>query len=277
MVVLEKDNVFKCLCEVLSKRGDVSLAYLFGSVVEKSYSLHDVDVAILLKDKDPDEKLYALGSILAETASKLSINEDMVNLVDMERAPQSLLYNIIRYGMKIVGSEEVEHELIETLLVKYPDFKIELRTWMNLNPNPKVDSSIVESRIAELRRNVEYLRAEILTRSLSDITSSYKDQLAMERAMHRALEAIFDLCRHLISVHNLGLAESYAEYPKRLAENNLMPKDLAEDLMRFIGIRNMLVHRYLELDYSVLYNAVRHLVEEVFPKFVEWISNFMKR
>jgi hypothetical protein len=67
----------------------------------------------------------------------------------MEKVSQSLLYNIIRHGVKIVGEED-ELELVEMLLVKYPDFKIELRISMNLNPNPKVDSSILELKIAEL-------------------------------------------------------------------------------------------------------------------------------
>jgi hypothetical protein len=55
---------------------------------------------------------------------------------------------------------------------------------------------------------VKYLRGEIPTHSLSDITPNYKGQLAMEMAMYRALKAIFDLYRHLVSVHSLDLAES---------------------------------------------------------------------
>jgi len=47
-----------------------------------------------------------------------------------------------------------------------------------------------------------------------------------------------------------------------------MPRDLAEDLAKHAGLRNILVHRYLEIKREILYETV----EEIAGKFIEWLK-----
>lgn len=272
MRVLKRDLAMKCMRVVLGNKKEVLLAYLFGSVASKGCSLHDVDLAVLLKAKNARERIKTLADITVEASKALRVNEEKVNLVDMEDAPIALKYNILKYGVRIVGDERLERGLNEELLVKYPDLAQDLKMWMNMDSNPKVDESVMETRVSELKRNVEYLKTKILPQTPNAIASNFEKTLAMERALHRAIEAVLDTCRHLVSVHNLGLAESYGEYPKRLAEHGLMPQDLAKELMRLAGIRNILVHRYLTIKHDILYESVRNLVSNIYPKFMRWVT-----
>jgi len=100
----------------------------------------------------------------------------------------------------------------------------------------------------------------------------YKDILALERAIHRIIESMLDICRHLVSAYSLGLFESYGEYPRKLAEAGKMPRDLAEDLTKLIGLRNILVRRYLEIKKESLYKAAEEITEKIASKFIEWLK-----
>ena len=150
----------------------------------------------------------------------------------------------------------------------YLDIAIELRTWMKLNPEAKPDKLIMFSRIEEIKRNVNFLKSEVLSKSPHELT--YKDILALERAVHRIIEAMLNICRHLVSVYSLGLAESYSEYPRKLARAGKMLEDLAENVARLIGLRNILVHRYLEIDLAKLYESAKVITEKIAKKFIEW-------
>jgi uncharacterized protein YutE (UPF0331/DUF86 family) len=121
--------------------------------------------------------------------------------------------------------------------------------------DPKLDKIVIISRIGEIRRNTEFIKSEILSKKIEDL--NYKDILALERAMHKIIEAMLDICRHLVSVYSLGLAESYDEYPQKLAEANKMPKDLAEYITRLAGLRNILVNQYLEINNEIFYQTAK--------------------
>jgi hypothetical protein len=58
----------------------------------------------------------------------------------------------------------------------------------------------------------------------------------------------------------------------RLAEAGRMPRDLAEDLERLAGLRNILVHRYLEVRIDLLYKTAEETVERIAGEFIEWVK-----
>ena len=143
---------------------------------------------------------------------------------------------------------------------------IELKQWATLDP--KIDKTIIISRTEEIRKNTTFIKNEILSKKIEDL--NYKDTLALEGAMYKIIESMLDICRHLVSVYSLGLTESYGEYPQKLAKANKMPKDLAKDVTKLSGLRNILVHRYLEIRTEILYQAAKETVEKIINKFIEW-------
>ena len=62
--------------------------------------------------------------------------------------------------------------------------------------------------------------------------------------------------------------EEYREIPKRLLEVGILSQQLADELARAAGMRNILVHMYLEVDPVLVHDTVRdHL--DVFHEFAE--------
>lgn len=95
--------------------------------------------------------------------------------------------------------------------------------------------------------------------------------------MHRAIEAMLDICRHIVSANKLGLAEYYSDYPLRIAEANLIDNPTALQSSKLAKLRTMLIHQYTELDYEELLQEAEKLVHELAPKFTEWLRNFLTK
>jgi uncharacterized protein YutE (UPF0331/DUF86 family) len=83
----------------------------------------------------------------------------------------------------------------------------------------------------------------------------YKD--AAERNLHRAIEAIIDIGKVLISDKKLKIPESNREVFILLAENDLFPAEYLDLIFKMIGVRNIIVHSYDKIDDSVLYGILK--------------------
>jgi uncharacterized protein YutE (UPF0331/DUF86 family) len=176
-----------------------------------------------------------------------------------------MLSKILKEGIII----KAQPNIIEQLLQKAeqaPDAIIEIMHWSTFDP--KLDKMVIISRTEEIRKNTEFIKSEILSKKIEDL--NYKDMLALERAMQKIIEAMLDICRHLVSVYLLDLAESYEEYPQKLTRANKMPKDLAEYITRLAGLRNILVNRYLEINNEILYQTAKETTEKIVSEFIEW-------
>jgi len=175
----------------------------------------------------------------------------------------------------VKGDEKALKQLVDKASSTYPDALIELRIWSSLDPEPRLDPAVIASRVEEIRRNVRFLREEVLGKKPEEL--SYGEVLALERAVHRIIEAMLDICRHAVSAYALGLAESYGAYPRKLAQAGLMPEELAEDLAELAGLRNILARGCIEVDVSKLHSIARDIADRIAGEFTEWVKQLMQR
>jgi uncharacterized protein YutE (UPF0331/DUF86 family)/predicted nucleotidyltransferase len=261
---LTLDSTLPRLREVFEEFKGVEVAILFGSMVRDGFSAHDIDLALKLERED----LLEVGWIVFQIAKALHVNEDRVDVTLLNHANPILLSKILRDGIVIKAQPEAIEKLLQRAQ-QAPDASIEFKQWATLDP--KLDKAIIMSRVEEIKRNADFIRNEILCKRVEEL--NYKDTLALERAMHRIIEAMLDICRHMVSAYSLGFIESYGEYPEKLAKANKMPRDLAGKVAKLAGLRNILVHRYMEIKSEALYKAAKETVEEIVSEFMEWVKN----
>lgn len=78
-----------------------------------------------------------------------------------------------------------------------------------------------------------------------------------ERYLHLACEAVLDIAQHVIADRGYPQASSYRHAIEMLEEEGILDEDLSERLQRWMGFRNVLVHLYLEIDHSRVYDAIQ--------------------
>ncbi|MEM2964845.1 MAG: HepT-like ribonuclease domain-containing protein [Candidatus Bathyarchaeia archaeon] len=273
--MLKKNEVRRLIRSVLESDGNVLLAYLFGSTGRNAAQpLSDVDIAVLLKDSGLERQ----ADILWKVAKALRVPEDKIDVVDLSQAGLHLKYNILKEGVKIVD-KGFERGLVEKIVEEYPEARenlnILVRTW--LKEDPKINQAVILRRLDEVLRNAAFIRERYAHKPLEWVLEDPERTLALERSLERIIEAMMDACRHIVSAKRLGIIETYAEYPLRLAQHELMPKDLADKIAELIKLRNILAHRYLEIDYAKLREKAEETAEQTAPKFADWIKKFFSQ
>ncbi len=79
-----------------------------------------------------------------------------------------------------------------------------------------------------------------------------------ERYLQLAIQCTIDIGNHLLSDLKLRTPREYREIFLILAEGKILPESLAKKLASAAGLRNILVHDYMELDLKRIYDYLRH-------------------
>ena len=72
-----------------------------------------------------------------------------------------------------------------------------------------------------------------------------------------SIQATLDIAMHILAERKLRRPNTYRETFEILAENNIIPSDLATQLSDLAGFRNIIVHIYWELDLEEVYNILQ--------------------
>lgn len=99
---------------------------------------------------------------------------------------------------------------------------------------------------------------------------------ATESYIRRALEALLDLGRHILSKGFHRAVVEYKDIPVQLREVGVLSEAEAGLMREMAGYRNRMVHFYHEVSAEELYDIrVRHLqdIEQVLGALVNWINS----
>jgi uncharacterized protein YutE (UPF0331/DUF86 family) len=125
-----------------------------------------------------------------------------------------------------------------------------------------VRKPVVMARLAHLGnviRDLERLRA---LPSLARKTDSVAN-LALERAMQVAAEAVFDIGHHVLAGRGLDVPATYREVLPALARAGVIDAALLGRLEGLAGLRNILVHDYLTVESSRLWQLLDERHEDL--------------
>lgn len=116
-----------------------------------------------------------------------------------------------------------------------------------------IDAEVVRRRLGRLQRCLR--RLERLTPGLSD-----DDALDIaERNLQVAIQACIDIASHVLASNGESVPDTYGELFTALSRLGWLPPELASRLRRAVGMRNVLVHDYLDIDPVRLSDSLTHL------------------
>lgn len=121
-----------------------------------------------------------------------------------------------------------------------------------------VDPESIDARLehlAELLAELERIRAS--GRPAYD--ASFRDRLAAQHAIQLAIQICVDVGAHLIAELGPRMPDDYKGVFAVLQEPLGLSSKLVEGLSAAAGMRNVLVHVYLEVDDDKVWEALGHL------------------
>lgn len=105
-----------------------------------------------------------------------------------------------------------------------------------------IDREKIESKIDLIDRNLKKLGEK------GSEIENFWDQQGVKYTLQEIIEACIDISNHIISAEGFERPEEYREYFRVLGDENLIEKGLSEKLQQMAGFRNILVHRYQEVE-----------------------------
>jgi len=121
---------------------------------------------------------------------------------------------------------------------------------MNLN------RELIQKRCQDISDSLE--RLETIKKNTKEDFLKNKDlqDIASYRLLV-AIEAVLSLCFHVSAKKLEKIPGEYAECFIILADAEIIPRKLSEELKKMSRFRNMLVHRYWKIDYEIVFDILR--------------------
>lgn len=120
-----------------------------------------------------------------------------------------------------------------------------------------VDVPSIETRLQRLGDLIAELE-EIASAGRDAYETDFRTQLAAQHALQQAIQICIDIGAHVIAERGLTLPPDYRGVFGELRAAGLDP-DVAARLSNAAGMRNILVHGYLDVDDDVIWNALFEL------------------
>ncbi len=124
-------------------------------------------------------------------------------------------------------------------------------------------NDVVLNKKESIERCVRQIRVYYTLPSEQPFEKDYLKQDAIAANLQRACEQCIDMANHVVKVKKLGLPKESRESFKFLAQHDLVPADLAENLQKMIGFRNTLVHEYQKLDLELMVEVIENHLDEL--------------
>lgn len=120
---------------------------------------------------------------------------------------------------------------------------------------------VLKKRIVKLE---EYLGLLAAYRSmpLDKFLSNPEHYHSAERLLQLCIEASTDMGNHIIADMNLGHADYGTQIPDILTEKGLISRELAETWIKMIGLRNILVHDYLDVNHATVHELIQNRMDD---------------
>ena len=88
------------------------------------------------------------------------------------------------------------------------------------------------------------------------------------------LEAISDIAMHIVAGANLGSPNSRHEAIEMLANNRIIPQELAEKIGQAVRMRNIIVHHYPGVNLHTVYDVIQSDLGDIVD-FCAEIANYL--
>lgn len=137
-----------------------------------------------------------------------------------------------------------------------------------------VDKAVVERRLLRLENSLNKLR-ELSQCSRAEYEEDEALQDRAERNLQIAIQVCIDIASHLAASLGFRSPESYTDLFTVLGERDLLEDELCSTMKLMVGLRNILVHDYLDIKPRLIYKNLKQLDD--FRAFAEAVERILQQ
>lgn len=137
------------------------------------------------------------------------------------------------------------------------------------------NQGLITERLGIIQSSVK--RLELFTLITKEQFCHNEDAVDIaENRLRRALEALFDLGRHLVVKSGAGIPADYRSVIEKLRESQVIPTDFARQISGMAGYRNRLIHDYNKVTPGELYEIIQNRLSDL-TIFCDCVISYLQR
>ena len=137
-----------------------------------------------------------------------------------------------------------------------------------------VDRERLARFIQELEKYLGQL-SELQKMEKQEYLNNWRMYYVVDRTLHLALETFLNIGEIVITECKFRKPDTYADIPRILQENGVIPKELEEKLIDLAKFRNVLVHEYLYLNHEIVYKHLK-TDPDIIKKYLSYVKKFIR-
>ena len=137
-----------------------------------------------------------------------------------------------------------------------------------------VDVNIVHARIERILKCVSKIKKVTRTHTKAEFLDDSDAIDVAEHNIQMAIQRVLDISNHILADVKAGLPDDHRKIFTMLASHKILPRELSGRLAEMAGLRNVLVHEYLDVDLEILYRAMTEELAD-FEKFIRVVTKLI--
>lgn len=138
-----------------------------------------------------------------------------------------------------------------------------------------VDADLIRRKLSRLNMYLDRLRP-IAEKSLKEYREDFYLKSTAERLIQLLVECASDINNHVVVESGKRPPEDYTSSFIRAAEVGLIDRELAERIKGAGGMRNIIVHEYMEIDDEKVHKILPLALKE-FKEYLKQVAAFLDR
>ena len=138
-----------------------------------------------------------------------------------------------------------------------------------------IDKETISTKFDIIEKDIEFL-SEFKEMKEEEFIGSYKNLQSAKYSLLELIEACIDIAHHIIAAKGFGRAEDYREIFCLLGKRGVLDEKLASRLGDMAGFRNLLVHRYGDIDNLRVFEIINSELDDVL-EFEKAILQYLEK
>jgi uncharacterized protein YutE (UPF0331/DUF86 family) len=138
-----------------------------------------------------------------------------------------------------------------------------------------IDSDLVRRKLARLNMYLDKLKP-IADNTFKEYISDFYVKTSAERLIQLIVEFASDINSHVVLESGKRPPEDYTSSFLRAAESGLITHELANKLKGSGGMRNIIVHEYMDIDDKKIHEIIPTAISD-YKKYIRQVDDFLDR
>ena len=97
-----------------------------------------------------------------------------------------------------------------------------------------------------------------------------------EKGLQILIQNLLDIGAHLLASEIKNDWDDYGEIILKLGQHGIIPRDFSEKIQGMAGLRNILIHEYLRVDVSKIYDLLKNRMGD-FTEFMSYVQSYPEK